>query len=852
MSPAGSPTRSRAGSCGSTSIPSTTRSSCCPRWPPRWASGRGRAPTSSIDSTKRSPRGEHSRCSTRSTASHRRSRSCRRLLERCPTLTILATGRTPLGIRNERTVMLDPLALPAAGRDTRGHRAQPRGHAVRRPAAPRAARSRGHRPDARRHRVDLPRARWPAARDRARRRVVPRDRSAPAAGPLCPSRSPSRRRPTDAGVRRDSGACGRRWTGASELLPEDVARMRRRLAVIAAPFHLDTATAILEGGERRGLAPDRHRRRGRPRGPRGGVSPAPRRRQRRTAVPLLDAADGPRRRTRTARGQRRGARDALGARVSLPVGRRGRRGGLPDRPRDRGARPAGAVPQRHARGARVGDRREGTGRSRSGSPAPCPTSGGRAAITPRVGCGSRPRSPSGAAGADRHRRKALGGAGLLASYQGDYTFGDWSCWRRRSSGRATDGDQEATPTILNWLGTNGYGAGQPRRRPGVHRRGPGDPATHRRQRGASRRSLNAMGGMSTSAATSTRPARRSRRASRSRWSRGTRTASPSRSRTSAWWSGTPGGTDVAAARSRRRSRSGGGPATGSAPRSASTTPRSSTSTRLVRRGRRHAPALLRDGARPGRPARGGLRAGGPGPGRGGAGQPRRGASALAQSLPLTSPPACGSSSRCCSRAPGISRPRSRRTAPAVAAVGRRDRASGRAGVRADARRRAAARRGRARVRARTTWAAFAAAWAEGVATSKARVRRGGHGGRARDRGDGPMGSEQPTTPRRRLAIAAPPRDERPDSTRSIEGLQDEFRSHGYIAERSLATTTFLALELAGRCCSRVRPASARPSSPRCSRPRSARGSSGSSATRAWTSTPRSTSGTTRARCWRSG
>jgi MoxR-like ATPase len=38
-------------------------------------------------------------------------------------------------------------------------------------------------------------------------------------------------------------------------------------------------------------------------------------------------------------------------------------------------------------------------------------------------------------------------------------------------------------------------------------------------------------------------------------------------------------------------------------------------------------------------------------------------------------------------------------------------------------------------------------------------------------------------------------DARPASTRSIEGLQDEFRNHGYIAERSLATTTFLALEL---------------------------------------------------------
>jgi MoxR-like ATPase len=38
-------------------------------------------------------------------------------------------------------------------------------------------------------------------------------------------------------------------------------------------------------------------------------------------------------------------------------------------------------------------------------------------------------------------------------------------------------------------------------------------------------------------------------------------------------------------------------------------------------------------------------------------------------------------------------------------------------------------------------------------------------------------------------------DARPEGTRSIDGLQDTFRGHGYIAERSLATTTFLALEL---------------------------------------------------------
>jgi MoxR-like ATPase len=36
---------------------------------------------------------------------------------------------------------------------------------------------------------------------------------------------------------------------------------------------------------------------------------------------------------------------------------------------------------------------------------------------------------------------------------------------------------------------------------------------------------------------------------------------------------------------------------------------------------------------------------------------------------------------------------------------------------------------------------------------------------------------------------------RPESMRSIEGLTAAFREHGYIAERSLATTVFLALEL---------------------------------------------------------
>src|SRR5262245_42685440 len=43
--------------------------------------------------------------------------------------------------------------------------------------------------------------------------------------------------------------------------------------------------------------------------------------------------------------------------------------------------------------------------------------------------------------------------------------------------------------------------------------------------------------------------------------------------------------------------------------------------------------------------------------------------------------------------------------------------------------------------------------------------------------------------------ASDARADRPEATGSIEAITDAFRGHGYIAERSLATTVFLALEL---------------------------------------------------------
>ena len=39
------------------------------------------------------------------------------------------------------------------------------------------------------------------------------------------------------------------------------------------------------------------------------------------------------------------------------------------------------------------------------------------------------------------------------------------------------------------------------------------------------------------------------------------------------------------------------------------------------------------------------------------------------------------------------------------------------------------------------------------------------------------------------------RDSRPAGTRTIEAIQEDFRAHGYITDRSLATAVFLALEL---------------------------------------------------------
>ena len=59
---------------------------------------------------------------------------------------------------------------------------------------------------------------------------------------------------------------------------------------------------------------------------------------------------------------------------------------------------------------------------------------------------------------DPHRGKALAGAGLLASYQGDYALAESYLRGALEMARAA-GDEQAAATILNWLGTNAYGGG---------------------------------------------------------------------------------------------------------------------------------------------------------------------------------------------------------------------------------------------------------------------------------------------------------------------------------------------------------------------------------------------------------
>ena len=281
------------------------------------------------------------------------------LLARTPGLTILATSRIAIGVPRERVVWVDPLPVPP---DTE---ADP-DELMRNPAvALFLARAAVSRPEI----EATPTNAALAAKICRRLDGIPLaiELAAAALRVLAPHQlvdqlegrigetgvEPS----VDAG--RDEGGSGparqRSLRAAMDwsigLLPEPVLRLYRRVSVISGTFGSPTATAMLDGGERRGLAPLGHR--GRVRPPAAGRRLAPAARGRGPRV--HDADDGARGRAGPARAQRRGHRDALGPR--LPGARRGRggRARAAHRRRPRGPRPAGGGARRHPRVAGMGD-----------------------------------------------------------------------------------------------------------------------------------------------------------------------------------------------------------------------------------------------------------------------------------------------------------------------------------------------------------------------------------------------------------------------------------------------------------------------------------------------------------------
>jgi predicted ATPase len=374
------------------------------------------------------------------------------LLRRTPQLTILATGRAPIGVREETIVAIEPLAT-----------ADPRAAAESIAAAPAVAlfidRLARVRPDIEpsgstltviadivRALDGLPLAIELAAA--ACRVIDPHQllyrlsesiNALEAADPVASNRHNSLRAMMDRTV---------------ELLPDPVSRMLRRISVIAAPFHRDTAEAVLEGGEKRGLAPlgirvddglkalvdasllRRVGRRDRPRYSmlrtiradalsrleRSGELVAMRWAHAYHFLAVAEAAEAelPTEREPDALDRLERVHDDLRAALDWAIDR------------DDGAfaaRLAGSL----AEFWRVrGHHTEG-----------------RIRLQDALAAGS---------GKPVSRQKALVGAGVLASYQGDYTQADYHLFEALAIARAA-GDDEATAATLTWLGMNGQAAG---------------------------------------------------------------------------------------------------------------------------------------------------------------------------------------------------------------------------------------------------------------------------------------------------------------------------------------------------------------------------------------------------------
>jgi predicted ATPase len=372
-------------------------------------------------------------------------------------LTILATSRIALGVPREKLVWVEPLPVPAEG--------EPDPAAVERNPAVAlfVERARAVRPDfamtpanapivaAICRRLDgIPLAIELAAA--ALRVLAPHqlldqlaDRLAePGAELAADQAGPERQRSMRAAMDWSIG-----------LLPEPVQRLYRRVGVIAGSFHPSTAAAILEGGERRGLRPlgiDVH----------DGL-------RRLSAASLLRWEPGVREPSYTMLSTvRADAQDRL-ARSGEAVAMRWAHAyevlalvesAERDLPTDRERQALDRLESGHddIREALEWAMQQGDGAFALRIAGPLAefwrTRGhhteGRLRLAAALALA--PDAP------DAYRRKALAGAGLLASYQGDYALAESYLQGALVMARA-EADENAAAAILNWLGTNAYGGG---------------------------------------------------------------------------------------------------------------------------------------------------------------------------------------------------------------------------------------------------------------------------------------------------------------------------------------------------------------------------------------------------------
>ena len=237
------------------------------------------------------------------------------------------------------------------------------------------------------------------------------------------------------------------------LLPEPVLRLHRRVAVIAGAFAPSTAGSILARGERRGIAPL-------------GIDIGDGLRQLAEASLLRsDAATGEYVMLSTVRADALDRLERSGEAVAmrwahayevLALVEQAER----DIPTDRELEALDRLDAAHndIREALEWAMRAGDGTFALRLAGPLAefwrTRGhhteGRLRLAAALAIGDEAPAP--------YRRKALAGAGLLASYQGDYTLGE-AYLREGLAVAEAEGNDEARATILNWLGTNAYGGG---------------------------------------------------------------------------------------------------------------------------------------------------------------------------------------------------------------------------------------------------------------------------------------------------------------------------------------------------------------------------------------------------------